>query len=216
LLGGQPLITWTVSAARAAQGLSRVAVSTDDDEIRAAARLAGAETPFRRPPALAGSEVGALPVIRHALEALDAEGWRADFVIYLQPTSPFRGAGAIDRAVTLIGDGSCDTVVSVVKVPHAMTPDSLMCRAGDYLEFVAPPDRRILRRQDKSELYARNGPAVLALTRATALGDSLYGKRIKALEMSRLESLDIDEPADLNLAEALVPLVRAERAAGHI
>jgi CMP-N-acetylneuraminic acid synthetase len=215
-LGGKPLIAWTVEAAKAASGLDRVVVSTDDETIAVAARAAGAETPFLRPAELAGDDAGALPVIRHAIETLEAGGWKADIVIYLQPTSPFRGAAAIDRAVALIGDGGCDTVVSVMRVPHAMTPESLMRRAGEFIEFIAPPEKRRFSRQNKSVLYARNGPAVLALTRSTALGDSLYGRRIKALEMSALESHDIDEPVDLAMAEALVPLVRSERQAGRI
>jgi CMP-N-acetylneuraminic acid synthetase len=155
-------------------------------------------------------------VIRHAVETLDAAGWQADAVVYLQPTSPFRSSAAIARAIALLEPGDCDTVVSVVPVPHAMTPSSLMRPAGDYVDFVASPAERQFRRQDKPVLYARNGPAVLALTRASILRDELYGPRIKAVEMGRLESHDIDEPIDLTIAEALLPLVAAERAAGRL
>jgi CMP-N,N'-diacetyllegionaminic acid synthase len=215
-LGGRPLIAWTIETARQVAQLTRLVVSTDDDEIAAAAAAAGAEVPFRRPAALATDTAAALPVIRHAVEALDASGWQADAVVYLQPTSPFRTAGAIRRAIALLAQGDSDTAVSVVPVPHAMTPESLMRPAGDFIEFVAPPDARLFRRQDKPPLYARNGPAVLALTRTTILRNELYGPRVKAVEMGRLESYDIDEPIDLVIADALVPLVAAERAAGRL
>jgi CMP-N,N'-diacetyllegionaminic acid synthase len=209
-LGGRPLIAWTIEAAQRAVGLGRIVVSTDDDAIAAVARHEGAEVPFVRPAALAGDETEALPTIRHAVDSLDAEGWRTDAVIYLQPTSPFRGRGPIEQAVRLLADRTCDTVVSVVKVPHTMTPPSLMQMKGAFLEFMAPPESRSFRRQDKPLLYARNGPAVLGLTRAMIVERAqLYGSRIQPIEMGRLESHDIDDPLDLLVAEALLPLVRA-------
>lgn len=210
-LAGRPLMAWTIAAALAARGLGRVIVSTDDEEIAKVARAEGAEAPFLRPAALASDAAGALPVIRHAIEWLSATGYEADAVVYLQPTSPFRGPAPIERAIALIEEGDADTVVSVVRVPHAMTPDSLMRRKGDYLEFVAPPEARSFRRQDKSAFYARNGPAVLAVTRETVMSrNELYGERIKAIEMDSLESHDIDEPIDLVVAEALAPIAASK------
>jgi CMP-N,N'-diacetyllegionaminic acid synthase len=210
LLGGRPLIAWTIEAARTTTRLQRVIVSTDDEEIAGVARMAGAEVPFLRPKELASDTAAALPVIRHAVEALDATGWPADAVVYLQPTSPFRGSGAIERAVALLASGTCDTVVSVMAVPHNMTPGSLMRAEGDFLKFVAPPEEHQFRRQDKPILFARNGPAVLALTLETTITQAdVYGPRIKAIEMGALESHDIDTPLDLMIAEALVPLVLA-------
>jgi len=206
-LCGRPLIAWTIDAALRAEGLGRVVVSTDDDEIADVAVKAGAEVPFRRPKEFAADSSEALPVIRHAIEQIDAEGWRADAVVYLQPTSPLRGVEPIVRAIELLRSGGCDTAVSVVRVPHNMTPESLMREEGGLLEFVASPEARRFRRQDKALLFARNGPAVLASTRTVLDRGELYGTRIKAIEMGAIESHDIDEPLDLAIAEALLPLV---------
>ncbi len=214
-LGGRPLIAWTIDAALRAKGLGRVVVSTDDDEIAEVAAKAGAEVPFRRPKELAADSSEALPVIRHALEQTDALGWRADAVVYLQPTSPLRGAEPIMRAIELLRSGECDTAVSVVRVPHNMTPESLMRETSGLLEFMASPEARRFRRQDKALLYARNGPAVLASTRAVIERGELYGARIKAIEMGAIESHDIDEPLDIEIAECLLPLLaRLGAAAG--
>lgn len=207
-LGGRALIDWTIKAALAASAMTRVVVSTDDEEIAAVARACGAEVPFLRPADFAGDSAAALPVIAHAVSTLDASGWCADAVIYLQPTSPFRGADAIEMAAALLAQGDCDTVVSVVQVPHAMTPGSLMLPVGDLIDFAAPPEARSFRRQDKPILYARNGPAVLGMTRATIVDRAtLYGPRIKPILMQELQSIDIDTPMDLAIAEALLPLV---------
>jgi CMP-N,N'-diacetyllegionaminic acid synthase len=210
-LAGRPLIAWTIEAALRAEGLGRIVVSTDDDEIAEVAARAGAEVPFRRPAEFSADSSEALPVIRHAIEQIDAQGWRAEAVIYLQPTSPLRGTEPIVRAIEWLRSGECDTAVSVVRVPHNMTPESLMRDTVGLLEFMAPPETRRFRRQEKSRLYARNGPAVLALTRQTLERGELYGPRIKAIEMGAIESHDIDEPLDLAVAERLLPLVNGLR-----
>ena len=210
-LGGRPLVAWTIAAARASR-LDRVIVSTDDAEIADVSRKYGAETPFLRPARLATDDALALPVIAHTLDELErSEGWRPDAVAYLQPTSPFRNAPDIDAAVALLGEGDMDTVVSVMSVPHNMLPSSLMRETPDgLLNFLAPPDRRRFRRQDKNErLFARNGPAILLVRTGVIRSGRLYGDCVRGLVMTRLRSLDIDEPSDLRLAEALLPLCRS-------
>jgi CMP-N,N'-diacetyllegionaminic acid synthase len=201
-LAGKPLIAWTAKAALAAPSLSRVVVSTDDAEIAAAARDCGVEA-LMRPAALATDQSGALEVIRHAIERLEAQhGKPIDAVAYLQPTSPLRTAEHIERAVALLRAQSADTVVSVVAVPHNMIPESQMTMAADA-RLSAPPPGQSLRRQDKPRRYARNGPAVLVVSRRCVMElGTLYGERTFGFEMRLEESLDIDSAADLELAEA--------------
>lgn len=211
-LGGKPLIAWTIEAARAASAITRVVVSTDDAEISDVARAHGAEVPFLRPGDISDDAAPALPVIRHALHALQTlDGWTADAIAYLQPTSPFRDGQHIDDAVALLAASGADTVVSVVRVPHNMVPTSLMEMRDGRLEFCASPEQRQFSRQAKELLFARNGPAILLNRRATIDGAGLYGDRIAPLEMAPLVSVDIDEPGDLQIAQALLPLVLARR-----
>jgi CMP-N,N'-diacetyllegionaminic acid synthase len=204
-LGGLPLIAHTINAAKASATISRVLVSTDDGEIATVSREFGAETPFLRPAELATDEATALSVIQHAALWLDQkENWRAEAVVYLQPTSPFRKAEHIDSAVHLLLNQEADSVVSVVEVPHNFTPDSLLKmdkgRLSPYLNQAGP-----LRRQDKPIMYARNGPAVLALTWRTAMElGTLYGPNTLPLIMERRESLDIDNEWDIQLAECIL------------
>ncbi len=201
-LAGRPLIAHTIEAAKASRALGRVVVSTEDEEIARSARNWGAETPFLRPAELAADTAGALPVMRHAMEALEAEGWRADVLVYLQPTSPLRRARHIDGAVDLLIAQGADTVVSVIPVPHQFNPVSLLRLENGLLKPYLPQDTPILRRQDKPEVWARNGPAVLACTREVIMKQGLiYGQRTLPFFMSPEESLDIDSAFDLALVE---------------
>jgi CMP-N-acetylneuraminic acid synthetase len=158
-LAGKPLLAWTIEAAQASPSLSRVVVSTDDEEIADVA---------------------------HAL-------------VLLQPTSPLRRPDDIEAALGVLRDTGASAVVSVVGVPHRYAPTSLMELDGDRLVVRDGP----LDRQLKTVLYARNGPAILALRTAT-LGGELYAGDVRAYVMGERESLDIDTPFDLELAEAIL------------
>lgn len=204
-LGGRPLIAWTFDAAQAAGSLAQVIVSTDDPAIAAAARAAGIDVPFERPAALAADDTPMLDVLVHALRELDRAHDRVEVVVLLQPTSPFRTADHIDAAVTLLAQSGADSVVSVIAVPHRFVPESLMRLDGEQLTPYAG-EIGVTRRQDKPLLYARNGPAVLAVRRDVLLEQrSLYGRNIRPLVMADAESVDVDTAHDLALAERLLP-----------
>ena len=204
-LAGRPLIAYSIEAARGSKTLTRILVSTDDDEIAAVARRLGADVPFLRPSALAADDTPMVPVLADLLLTLrEREHFEADVLVLLQPTSPFRRADHIDAAVNLLTTSGADSVVSVIAVPHQFTPASLMQLQGDVLvpwaDGPAP-----LRRQDKQTLFARNGPAIVAVKPRVILEDGrLYGAQTRGLVMSREDSLDIDDAMDLRLAELLL------------
>ncbi|MGE0758885.1 MAG: acylneuraminate cytidylyltransferase family protein [Pirellulaceae bacterium] len=204
-LGGRPLIAYTADAARASRTLTRTILSTDDSEIADVGRQLGLEVPFLRPVELARDDSLAVDVIRHAVGFLEKhDGWRADAFLLLQPTSPLRRASHIDDAVRLLQETGADSVVSVIRVPHHFNPTSVMrMDNGQLTSFLPGP--AVTRRQDKPVVYARNGPAVL-LTRVTdpVAETPLYGRDCRPLVMHPCESLDIDNPADLEYAEYLL------------
>jgi CMP-N,N'-diacetyllegionaminic acid synthase len=192
-LGGKPLLEWTLEAAREAETVTRIVVSTDDDEIAAAA---GDADVLERPQELARDETPMVDVIRHAARELETP----DVLVLLQPTSPLRRAEHVDGAVRLLLETGADGVVSVVEVPHHYVPESLMELEPDgRLTARTQPSTR----QAKPRLYARNGPAVLAL-RPDRLGQELYSGDVRAYVMAERDSLDVDTPQDLELAEALL------------
>jgi CMP-N,N'-diacetyllegionaminic acid synthase len=205
-MAGKPLLAWTAEAARASR-LDRVVLSTDDEAIAAAGRACGLEVPFMRPPELGRDDTPGLDVVVHAVQTLWDAGYRPDAVMLLQPTSPLREASHIDRAIALLeGRPEADSLVSVVRAPHNMIPETLMRLLPDgCLEPVVPWDERKNLRQAKPAYYARNGAAVYLVRTACLLGrKSLYGDRILALEMAKEESLDVDDLIDFELCEYLL------------
>ncbi|HLE57406.1 MAG TPA: acylneuraminate cytidylyltransferase family protein, partial [Rhodothermia bacterium] len=116
-LCGRPLIAYTIEAGLSAKSVSRLVVSTEDEEIASVARSLGADVPFIRPATLATDAAQSLPVVQHAVQAVEEfEGAPYEVIVMLQPTTPLRTADDIDSAVTLLLESGADSVVSVVDV----------------------------------------------------------------------------------------------------
>lgn len=204
-LAGRPLLAYTCDAALASKRLTRVVLSTDDEEIAAAGRACGVEVPFRRPAGLSGDETPMVEVLQDVAARLaDRDGYGAEVLVVLQPTSPLRQAAHIDEAVELLLETGADSVVSVIEVPHQFSPVSLLRVAdGRLAPMVEGPP--ILRRQDKPRVYARNGPAVIAVRREVVVErGSLYGDDCRPYLMALEDSVDIDTSFDLELAALLL------------
>lgn len=112
LLGGVPLIAYSIATGLQSKFIHRVMVSTDSPEIATIAQKYGAETPFLRPDYLAGDSVPDLPVFEHVLHWLQSEtGYIPDIVVQLRPTSPFRPPQLIDSAIaSLLANPAVDSV----------------------------------------------------------------------------------------------------------
>jgi CMP-N,N'-diacetyllegionaminic acid synthase len=212
-LGGRPLLAYTADAALHARRLVRTILSTDDPAIAAAGRALGLDVPFMRPAALAADDTPMLPVLLHAVDEMSRNGFTADTVVLLQPTSPLRTAAHVDAALDLLDATGADAVVTVVEVPHQFSPVSVMALDGERLRPYLPGPV-VSRRQDKPRVFARNGPAVLAVRVATLKAGSLYGDDCRPLLMDAETSVDIDGPADFDYAEFLLSRITSAPRSG--
>jgi CMP-N-acetylneuraminic acid synthetase len=200
MVAGRPLLAWTADAALAATTLGRVILSTDSPEIAAAGRSCGLDVPFLRPADLAHDQTPMVPVLQHVLAMLGDDGLSPDVLVLLQPTSPLRRAEHIDQAVERLKVTAADSVVSVVEVPHHFNPVSVLRDENGRLVPYGQ-EATVTRRQDKPRVFARNGPAVLAVRAEVIRRGSLYGDDSRAMLMTPEESIDIDSAWDLAVAD---------------
>jgi N-acylneuraminate cytidylyltransferase len=206
---GHPLIAFTIAAARQAQTVTRVIVSTDDEEIAAIARRYGAETPFLRPAELAGDRTPDLPVFQHALQWLaEHENYHPDVVLHLHPTTPVRPQGCLDEAVRiLLAHPEADCVRSVVEAgqtPYKMWRlDPQTGQMLPLLDIPGNPEPYNTPRQALPKAYWQTGH-VNAIRPATILGGSMTGKVLFPIIIDSRYLVDIDTPADWQFAERLV------------
>lgn len=205
-LGGKPLVAHAIDAALGVKDLLyRVIVSTDDEEIAEVARAAGAEVPFLRPADLANDKAPMVPVEQHAVAFVEAQdNVTIDWVLLLQPTTPFRSAEDIRTAVEMALEGGCDSVISVVelKAGHPIQTKKIV---NDRLVPYCIEEPEGIRRQDcKPEAYLRNGAIYLTRREALIDHDSIWGKEIRPYVMPEERSVNIDGPMDFKLAQFLI------------
>lgn len=195
-LGGKPLLAWSVEAARQSRYIDRLILSSDDAEIIRVAREVGCEVPFVRPAELARDETPGIEPVLHALGQVPGY----DFVVLLQPTSPFRSAEDIDRCIEACVGGqapSCVTVTAPEKSPFWMFTLNRESRLSPLL----PEPTGFSRRQDLPEVYALNGAVYVARTAWLLERRSFIGPETAGCIMSKEHSVDIDTEEDFALCE---------------
>jgi CMP-N,N'-diacetyllegionaminic acid synthase len=203
---GKPLIVWTIEKALESACFDRVIVSTDSDGIAAVAKKHGAEVPFKRPKRLSGDRVGSYDVVTHAIEYLARKGDVFDYVALLEPTSPLRKKGDIDRAIAkLIDNGkSADSLVSFgqVTLEHPAVIKKVNSR-GYMVPYVKNPEKAT-GRQGYSPAYFPYG--VIYLTRISALYryQSFYQPRTIPYFVERWQCYEVDDIYDLMVIETIL------------
>jgi N-acylneuraminate cytidylyltransferase len=206
-VGGVPLVARAVAAARAAERVDEVVVTTDDDEIARVAAEAGA-TIVRRPAELAGATASSESALLHALDDLERRGIPASTIVFLQATSPFIAPAGIDEAVDLVTSGEVDCAFSAYE-----TYGFLWGRGEDAQAHAINHDAAHRpRRQDRSPHYLETG-AFYAFDAAgfRRAGHRFFG-RIGIVEVPERSAIEIDEPAQLAVARAIAPLIDAPHA----
>jgi CMP-N,N'-diacetyllegionaminic acid synthase len=200
-LHGRPLLAFAADAARASGVIDRVVLSTETEDIAAVGRAAGLETPFLRPAHLAADDTPMLPVIEHAVDTLAADGWTADIIVLLQPTSPLRTGAHVRRSVEMLRDTGADSVVGVIEVPRHLSPDYVMrVDEGTLVPFL-PGGERVTRRQDARVAYVRDGTVYTFWRKTLVEQRSIYGRNCRPMIVDPTESLTIDDAKDWEEAE---------------
>lgn len=204
VLGGLPLIGWTLRAARESGALERIVVTTDSAEIAAAAESLGAPVPWLRPADLAGDRSPSIDFVLHALDRIAAEeGREPDAIMLLQPTSPFRSAGSIRRAAEAFAAAGAESLASVS--PAATHPWSCyFLDEGSRLRRAAADAPEVLRRQDLPPAYAPDGSIYITTPRFLRERKGFLGPGTVAFLTPPAESADIDTLEDWAKAEAAV------------
>jgi CMP-N-acetylneuraminic acid synthetase len=216
-LAGHSLIAHAAAAARASGVVDRVVLTTDSPRIAEEGRRVGLEVPFTRPAELARDDSPMLPVVEHAIDMLERDGWTPEIVVLLQPSSPVaRRAAYLRAAVETLVETNADSVVTVIELPRHYSPDYVMRVDDGRLVPFLPQGAGITRRQDARPALVRDGTAYVFWTRTVKNTHSIYGNDCRPLIVPVADSITIDTPEDWTSAEERLSLA-SERAApqGH-
>ncbi|WP_329175354.1 acylneuraminate cytidylyltransferase [Streptomyces sp. NBC_01477] len=207
-VGGVPLVARAVLACLRARRVTAVAVSTDDPSIAEVARTAGAEVVLR-PPAIAGDTATSEAAVLHAMDAHEARtGAAPDVVLLVQCTSPFITGEEIDGVVAAVVEGGADTAHTVAPFHGFIWRDPAGDPAGGDSAYGVNHDKATRpRRQDRPQDLLETGAAyAMRAAGFRAAGHRFFG-RTALVRADSAKVLEIDEPADLQRARALAPLL---------
>jgi CMP-N,N'-diacetyllegionaminic acid synthase len=201
-LNGKPLIQYTSDVALASDKISKLIVSSDDEEIIEVSKELGIEVPFKRPKDLGLDKTPTLPVIIHALEYFKSLGEEFDAVCLLQATSPFRTVEFLEAAIQKFIKKGTDSLISVQKVPHEYNPHWVFQpNENGLLEIATGENEIISRRQDLPDTFHRDGSIYITKYDVLLNKNSLFGNSISYIETPKEYYVNIDTMEDWHKAE---------------
>jgi N-acylneuraminate cytidylyltransferase len=208
---GYPLLAWSITAGLKSELVTRVIVSTDDEEIVSVARKYGGEVPFLRPAEFAQDDSTDLPVFEHALEWLrENESYAPDVVVQLRPTSPIRPRGLVDDAIRiLLAHSEADCVRGVVTAgqnPHKMwrMPNGENGPMKNLLDVEGISEPYNAPRQSLPPVYWQTGHIDAIRASSILEKKSLTGDAIYPIVIDSRYTVDIDNLQDWARYEHLV------------
>ena len=203
-VAGKPLIAWTIAASLQSPGLSRVIVTTVDEEIAQVSRDWGAEVPFIRPAELAKDDSSHISVVNHAIQWLDVNQFvKPKYVMLLQPTSPLRTTEDIESATRLAMTKQADSVVSVCLSHYHPYLTKTIAEDGTMSDFMNSTQKD-LRRQALPPTFTLNGAIYLTRREVLLIEMTFHPPRTFPYVMPPQRSLQIDDPWDLHLVKLIL------------
>jgi CMP-N-acetylneuraminic acid synthetase len=195
-LGEQPLLAYTIVAAREAGLGDATFVSTEDAEIATIADSLGC-TVIKRPDALATDAASTEGVLLHALDEAAKQGWHPKWILTLPPTSPFRRAATIRFFMECAAGSDVDCLFSLTETRASLWhhgPDGKIVRL-----FPDAPRRQ----QDRAPLYEENSAIYLTAVPALRATGSVLGTTQQGIAIDPIEGFDINSELDFVIAEML-------------
>lgn len=204
---GQPMITWSIEAARLSGCFDKIIVSTDDDEIAAIARQSGAQTPFMRPADLSDDHTGTVPVVAHAIEWHLQRGEKPTQVCCLYATAPFVQAGDLRNGLKTLEREGCQYVFPVTSYPFPIQRAVRVTPQRRVEMF--NPEHFHTRSQDLEEAYHDAGQFYWGRADAWLERKPIFSREAAPMILPTYRVQDIDTLEDWKRAEWLFEALRA-------
>ena len=199
-VGGYPLIAYSIAASQLSANISRVFVSTEDEEIAEISRQYGAEAPFMRPAELSQDHSTDVGFLEHFFSLYDAEE-----VALIRPTTPFRDPAFMDEVINIYNNVKTSitgfrTVNEINENPYKVVQLENNIFKGFFSDFDGITNYTNLPRQTFPKAYTGNGHIDVVkkntVLTGTAFGDIIYGHVCEKM-------IDIDSQHDLDIARLL-------------
>ncbi len=199
-LAGEPLIGYTLRSARQVEEIDLIVVSTDDDEIASVSLNYGVRV-IERPASLAIDTAPTEVALLQVLDVLEMEGWKFDIILVLEPTSPFRSAETITRAIAACIEGTAPSVLAVRETRENIG----FIQDGCFRPIVPDAPRR---RQERQPLYVESSTIYACRIDYLRRTGTLVAEDWGALVVPEIEAADINTEDDFQRVDFLMQMRR--------
>jgi len=202
---GHPLISWTIKQAQKSKFLDACIVSTDDTQIASVSKKYGGVVPFLRPAHLASDTASSFDAVKHTIDFLkDNQNREFDYIVLLEPTSPLREDGDIDKMIELIiaESNSFDSLISIGEVNEH--PSIVKKIHNKSLYSFCQNIKQTNRRQDNETAYFPYGVAYIVKTNALLNEKTFYTKKSTFYKIKRYQCYEIDDIYDFLAIENIM------------
>ncbi|MBC8226583.1 MAG: acylneuraminate cytidylyltransferase family protein [Gammaproteobacteria bacterium] len=207
LLGGRPLISYTLDICKSIDHIGPVLVSTDNEDIADYCAENGFPTSYRRPHTLASDEAGMTETVIDGLKWYeDNHEYKIEDILVLQPTSPFRRKIDVVNAIEMYFSDSSSSLISVTTMREHPFECIEWSKEENSWSYLSEPTLGSKRRQDyKGNFGFIDGSIYIASKDFIKVHDNLIVKGETSIYLSSDRyAIDIDEPEDLALAEQII------------
>ena len=205
LLGGIPLIGWSINVAKELDNVSRIIVSTDSTEIAQIAKSFGAEVPFVRPSHLAQDESPEWLVWRHAINYIEEnDGEVVDALVVLPVTAPLRSIDDINACINKFENSKVDSVITVSEASRSPYFNMIVNDENGYASLVIQPKNQITRRQDAPKVYDMTTVAYVVKVDFLKKYDGIFEGEVKSVITPQERAMDIDTLLDFKVIESFL------------
>lgn len=211
MLMGKPLIAHSIQQAKLSGLFEAVAVSSDSEDILAAAKEYGADYLIKRPDELASDHAAKLPAIRHCVAEVELKmGHQVEVIVDLDATSPLRSAEDIQQAVMLLEESGAGNVITGMPARRSPYFNLVELNSDGIAELSKPLKSQIVRRQDAPRCYDMNASIYVWKREVLVNSDKLFNEDTKLYVMPEERSIDIDSELDFRFVEYLMLHNRSE------
>jgi len=201
---GKPLIVWTIEKALESRYLDKLIVSTDDHLIARISKKYGAGVPFKRPKKLAQDKSKSIDVIIHAIDFLKKKKDLFDYILLLEPTSPLRNNGDIDKAISKLVDTDSDSLISFGKITLEHPHFAKKLTNHGYMVPFFGHTKKLGRRQDLSCAHYPYGAIYISSVKSLYKYRTFYQKKTLPYFLERWQCYEIDDIYDFITVEAVL------------
>ena len=210
---GSPMLAYPINLCRSSGLFDHIIVSTDCDDISNTAKKCGAEVPFTRPADLSDDFVGTGPVMQHAVQWVESNLGKPEYVCCLYPTTPLLTPELLEQGLNaLLQNRDKFYAFSVARyrypVKRALTYDQ------EHNISMLFPEHELTRSQDLNEVFHDAGQFYWGTPEAFLQQLPTFGPGAIPIFLPKYRVVDIDDEEDWCEAEYLYQVLQLQNKQG--